>query len=49
MYIDLIEKQLEKQYDLSLVEIAVTGGALCAPDLFKNVLTVLKAKKIKVN
>lgn len=48
MYIDLIHKQLEKQYDLSSVDIAVSGGAVCAPDLFRDILKVLKAKKIKV-
>lgn len=48
MFVDLINKQKERQENIS-PEIAVSGGALCAPQLFKNMLDVLKVRKVKVS
>lgn len=48
MFIDLIQKQTEQNKDLSSVEIAVCGGASCAPSLFKEMLSKLKVKRVKV-
>ncbi|RZC39358.1 acyl-CoA synthetase family member 2, mitochondrial, partial [Asbolus verrucosus] len=42
MYVDLVQKQEERQENIS-PEIAVAGGALCAPQLFKKMLNVLKS------
>lgn len=47
MYVDLIQKQEERQVDIS-PEICVSGGALCSPHLFEKMLQVLKVKKVKV-
>lgn len=47
MYVDLVHKQEERKENIS-PEIAVSGGALCAPHLFKKMLNVLNVKKVKV-
>jgi acyl-CoA synthetase (AMP-forming)/AMP-acid ligase II len=47
MYVDLVHKQEERKENIS-PEIAVSGGALCAPYLFKKMLNVLNVKKVKV-
>ncbi|KAI4461678.1 acyl-coa synthetase [Holotrichia oblita] len=46
MYIDLIEVQSQRKENIN-PEILVTGGALCSVHLFKNMLEVLKVKKVK--
>ncbi|XP_055681819.1 medium-chain acyl-CoA ligase ACSF2, mitochondrial-like [Lutzomyia longipalpis] len=46
MYIDLVKIQRELQLDINL-EIAVTGGAVCSPQLFKDMKAVLGVKKLK--
>ncbi|KAH0815700.1 hypothetical protein GEV33_007091 [Tenebrio molitor] len=46
MYVDLVHKQEERKENIS-PEIAVSGGALCAPHLFKKMLNVLNVKKVK--
>jgi acyl-CoA synthetase (AMP-forming)/AMP-acid ligase II len=46
MYVDLVHKQEERKENIS-PEIAVSGGALCAPYLFKKMLNVLNVKKVK--
>uniref|UniRef100_A0A1B0DJ10 Uncharacterized protein n=2 Tax=Phlebotomus papatasi TaxID=29031 RepID=A0A1B0DJ10_PHLPP len=46
MYVDLVNKQREKRWDLK-AEIAVTGGALCSPQLLKDMKKELKLKKVK--
>lgn len=48
MYVDLVQKQEERQEDLSSAEIAVCGGSICVPHLFKKMLSVLNVKKVKV-
>lgn len=48
MYVDLIQRQEERQEDLSSLEMAVTGGSLCVPHLAKNMFSVLKVNKVKV-
>lgn len=47
MYVDLVTKQNELQFDLPEVEIANTGGAICTPKLVRDIETVLKIKKIR--
>ncbi|XP_044268322.1 medium-chain acyl-CoA ligase ACSF2, mitochondrial isoform X2 [Tribolium madens] len=46
MYVDLVHKQEIRKENIS-PEIAVAGGALCAPHLFKKMLSVLNLKKVK--
>ncbi|GAB0099948.1 acyl-CoA synthetase family member 2, mitochondrial-like [Sergentomyia squamirostris] len=46
MYVDLVYKQRELKLNLK-AEIAATGGALCTPQLFKDMKSVLKVKKVK--
>lgn len=48
MYVDLIDVQSKRKENIN-AEILVTGGALCSAHLFKNMLEVLKVKKVKVN
>lgn len=49
MYVDLIAKQKELKANLDSVQIAVTGGAPCSPNLFRQMLDELKVKKVKVS
>ncbi|XP_059609390.1 medium-chain acyl-CoA ligase ACSF2, mitochondrial-like [Phlebotomus argentipes] len=46
MYVDLVNKQREMNLELK-AEIAVTGGALCSPQLFKDMKKELGLKKVK--
>ncbi|CAG9815402.1 unnamed protein product, partial [Phaedon cochleariae] len=46
MYVDLINIQKRRKEALN-VEIALTGGASCSPQLFEDMLQVLKVKKVK--
>ncbi|XP_055919431.1 medium-chain acyl-CoA ligase ACSF2, mitochondrial [Eupeodes corollae] len=46
MYVDLIKKQRELQLPIKTADIAVTGGALCSPQLFKDIKNVLGLKKV---
>lgn len=48
MYVDLISKQREKQLNI-FPEIAVSGGSPCSPQLFKDMKSILKVKKVKVS
>uniref|UniRef100_A0A6M2DGK1 Medium-chain acyl-CoA ligase ACSF2, mitochondrial n=1 Tax=Xenopsylla cheopis TaxID=163159 RepID=A0A6M2DGK1_XENCH len=47
MYVDMIAKQKELRCDLESVEIAVTGGAACSPNLVKQMLEELKVKEVR--
>lgn len=49
MYVDMIAKQKELRCDLESVEIAVTGGAACSPNLVKQMLEELKVKEVRVS
>lgn len=49
MYVDLIAKQKEVQANLESVQIAITGGSPCSPNLFRQMLQELKVKKVKVS
>lgn len=47
MFIDLISTQKQLKLDIS-IEYALTGGAPCSPETFKQIREVLNAKKVKV-
>lgn len=47
MYVDLVN--IQKQLNLELnAEIALSGGAVCSPHLFKQMKAILKLKRVKV-
>lgn len=48
MYVDLIARQKELRLPLDSAEIALTGGAPCSPQLYKNIKTTFGLKKVKV-
>lgn len=48
MFVDLIHSQLKRKEDID-PEIAVCGGAPTSPHLFKQMLQILKVKKVKVS
>lgn len=48
MYVDLVSKQREKNFDLK-VKTAVTGGALCPAQLVKDMKNVLKLERVHVS
>lgn len=48
MFVDLINLQIKRQENIS-PEIAVCGGATTSPHLFKQMIEILKVKKVKVN
>lgn len=47
MYVDLVDKQKARNEDIN-PEIAISGGAICSPHLFKQMKDVLNLKKVKV-
>ncbi|KAG5899898.1 hypothetical protein JTB14_002450 [Gonioctena quinquepunctata] len=46
MFVDLINLQKKRKEKL-YAEIAISGGASCSPQLFRNMLDILKVKKVK--
>nr|XP_023023627.1 acyl-CoA synthetase family member 2, mitochondrial-like [Leptinotarsa decemlineata] len=46
MYVDLIDLQKNRKENLH-IEMALTGGASCSPQLFKDILNVLQVKKVR--
>lgn len=48
MFVDLINSQIRRNENIN-PEIAVCGGAPTSPHLFKQMLEILKVKKVKVN
>lgn len=48
MFVDLINSQIKRKENIN-PEIAVCGGAPTSPHLFKQMLQILKVKKVKVN
>ncbi|ERL86955.1 hypothetical protein D910_04358, partial [Dendroctonus ponderosae] len=46
MYVDLVDRQKARNEDID-PEIAISGGAICSPHLFKQMKDVLKLKKVK--
>ncbi|CAH0564378.1 unnamed protein product [Brassicogethes aeneus] len=46
MYVDLVNRQMERNEDIN-PEIAVSGGAICSPHLFKRMKKYLKLNKVK--
>ncbi|XP_065085654.1 medium-chain acyl-CoA ligase ACSF2, mitochondrial-like [Ochlerotatus camptorhynchus] len=47
MYVDLVNKVRETNFELPPVDLAVTGGATCSPQLFADILGILKVRKAK--
>lgn len=47
MFVDLVKTQRQRQEDIH-PEIALSGGASCSPQLFKDILKILGVKKVKV-
>ncbi|XP_055589773.1 medium-chain acyl-CoA ligase ACSF2, mitochondrial-like [Uranotaenia lowii] len=47
MYVDFINKVRETNFELPKIDQAVTGGATCSPQLFKDILEVLGVRKVK--
>ncbi|KAJ6641823.1 Medium-chain acyl-CoA ligase ACSF2, mitochondrial [Pseudolycoriella hygida] len=47
MYIDLIAKQKELNLPITSTEIAVTGGAACSPQLFRNIKSTFGLRSVK--
>ncbi|XP_061393876.1 medium-chain acyl-CoA ligase ACSF2, mitochondrial [Musca vetustissima] len=47
MYVDLIRKQKELNLPLSTLKMAVTGGAICTPQLFLDMQNILKVKEFR--
>ncbi|CAG9834744.1 unnamed protein product, partial [Diabrotica balteata] len=46
MYVDLVSQQRKRNENLK-AELALSGGALCPPTLFKDMLDILKVKTVK--
>lgn len=49
MYVDLISKMKETNTTFNTIHAAVTGGAPCSPQLFRNIKEILGAQKVKVS
>lgn len=49
MYVDLVARQKELKLKLVTAEIAVTGGAPCSPQLFRDIKRVLDLRCVKVS
>lgn len=47
MYVDLIKKQREVNAALDSLKMAVTGGAICSPQLFLDMKNVLKLQEVR--
>lgn len=47
MFVDLIAKQKELKFDLPKIEIANTGGAICSPQLAKDIEKYLNVTKVR--
>lgn len=47
MYVDLIRKQRELNLPLNSLQMAVTGGAPCSPQLFLDIKNVLNVKEVR--
>lgn len=47
MFVDLIAKQKELNIDLPKIEIANTGGAICSPQLAKDIERHLNVRKVR--
>lgn len=47
MHVDLINVQLKRKENLN-IDMAVTGGSPCSPQIFKNMKEILNVKKVKV-
>ncbi|KAJ6649642.1 Medium-chain acyl-CoA ligase ACSF2, mitochondrial [Pseudolycoriella hygida] len=47
MYVDLIAKQRELNLPIESTEIAITGGAPCPPQLFRNIQSTFNLKSVK--
>nr|XP_029709408.1 acyl-CoA synthetase family member 2, mitochondrial-like isoform X2 [Aedes albopictus] len=47
MYVDLVNKVRETNFKLPPVDLAVTGGATCSPQLFTDILEILNVRKAK--
>ncbi|XP_044732041.1 medium-chain acyl-CoA ligase ACSF2, mitochondrial-like [Chrysoperla carnea] len=47
MHVDVIKVQRERNFDVSSLEYAVSGGAPCPPILFKDMLKVLNVQTVK--
>lgn len=47
MYVDLFAKQKELGVTVETPEIAVTGGAPCTPEMFRNITKNLKVSRVK--
>lgn len=48
MFVDLISAQNEVKADISSLEFATTGGAICAPTMYKNIKTKLGLRAVSV-
>lgn len=48
MHIDLIAKQNELNLPIKTTEIAITGGAACSPQLFRNIKSTFGLRSVKV-
>lgn len=48
MYVDLIAKQKQLNLPITTTEIAVTGGAPCPPQLFRNIKKTFNLNSVKV-
>ncbi|XP_037044672.1 medium-chain acyl-CoA ligase ACSF2, mitochondrial-like isoform X2 [Bradysia coprophila] len=47
MYVDLIAKQKELNLPITTAEIAITGGATCSPQLFRNIKSTFGLRSVK--
>lgn len=47
MYVDLVQRQKIRKEEIN-PEIALSGGALCSPHLFKEMKQFLKVKTVQV-
>ncbi|XP_037959965.1 medium-chain acyl-CoA ligase ACSF2, mitochondrial-like [Teleopsis dalmanni] len=47
MYVDLIKKQSELKLPLNTLKMAVTGGAICSPQLFLNIKNELGVEQVR--
>ncbi|XP_075154074.1 acyl-CoA synthetase family member 2 [Haematobia irritans] len=47
MYVDVIRKQRELNFPLKTLQMAVTGGATCSPQLFLDIQKVLGVREVR--
>lgn len=49
MYVDILRLMKEQNIKAETPELAISGGALCTPNLFEDMLKTLNVKRVSVS